>query len=570
MKAKFRFKQKMLTLCCVPLVLLTVISVVIGLIQFKDGMYKETKNSLHSSAIAALNLYDSQGYGDYALKDDGNVWRGMNFDVSTETFIVDGLKEKTGVDITFFYKDTAVMTSITNEDNARWMGMQAGDNIKNYTLAQGAELWYKNIVIDDKMCHAYIIPITQSSDGSVIGAIMASQSADELNQVVNRYIFISVAVSLVILLAVIIFIFWYIGALTKVLHDVRRVLLKVSMGDLSDDRLIKTKRMDEFGELAQGTEKLRIKISELLSETQLGTVKLKEAVERLNVTSDQVISAAKETSSNVEKINTTANVQRDETKNATKDVEMSNQAINLMLDQIKDIDELSNEMERSAKESQRILEGLLESSKVSQETAKDISAQVAVTNESVQQIKSVTEYITDIAEETNLLALNASIEAARAGDAGKGFAVVAQQIQKLAEQSNNSAAQIGENIQELVNKTEGIVSAMAMIGDTLKAQETSVDQTKKIFDELSESIINVNRKESDMQKNVGDMTQAKENMSQLIAGLADSAEDSAAVSENAESMTEQMVAEMEGLASLTSDLTELANKLNENLEKFLA
>lgn len=570
MKAKFRFKQKMLTLCCVPLVLLTVISVVIGLIQFKDGMYKETKNSLHSSAIAALNLYDSQGYGDYALKDDGDVWRGMNFDVSTETFIVDGLKEKTGVDITFFYKDTAVMTSITNEDKARWMGMQAGDNIKNYTLAQGAELWYKNIVIDDKMCHAYIIPITQSSDGSVIGAIMASQSADELNHVVNRYIFISVAVSLVILLAVIIFIFWYIGALTKVLHDVRRVLLKVSMGDLSDERLIKTKRMDEFGELAQGTEKLRIKISELLSETQLGTVKLKEAVERLNVTSDQVISAAKVTSSNVEKINTTANVQRDETKNATKDVEMSNQAINLMLDQIKDIDELSNEMERSAKESQRILEGLLESSKVSQETAKDISAQVAVTNESVQQIKSVTEYITDIAEETNLLALNASIEAARAGDAGKGFAVVAQQIQKLAEQSNNSAAQIGENIQELVNKTEGIVSAMAMIGDTLKAQETSVDQTKKIFDELSESIINVNRKESDMQKNVGDMTQAKENMSQLIVNLADSAEDSAAVSENAESMTEQMVAEMEGLAFLTSDLTELANKLNENLEKFLA
>lgn len=569
MKTKFRFKQRMMTLCCVPLVLLTVISVVIGLIQFKNGMYKETKNSLHSSAIAALNLYDSQGYGDYALKSDGDVWRGMNFDVSTETFIVDGLKEKTGVDITFFYEDTAVMTSITNEDNVRWMGMQAGDNIKNYTLAQGAELWYKNIVIDDKMCHAYIIPITQSSDGSVIGALMASQTADELNEVVNRYIFISVAVSLVILFAVIIFIFWYIGALTKVLHDVRRVLLKVSMGDLSDDRLIRTKRADEFGELAQGTEKLRIKISELLSETQVGTVKLKEAVERLNVTSDQVIRAAKETSSNVEKINTTANVQRDETKNATKDVELTNQAINLMLDQIKDIDELSNEMERSAKESQAILEGLLESSRNSQETAKDIASQVTVTNESVQQIKSVTEYITDIAEETNLLALNASIEAARAGEAGKGFAVVAQQIQKLAEQSNNSAAQIGENIQELVNKTEGIVSAMAMIGDTLKEQEASVDQTKKIFDELSESIVNVNQKESDMQKNVEDMTQAKENMSHLIAGLADSAEDSAAVSENAETMTEQMVSEMEGLASLTSDLTELANKLNENLERFL-
>lgn len=202
-----------------------------------------------------------------------------------------------------------------------------------------------------------------------------------------------------------------------------------------------------------------------------------------------------------------------------------------MLEQIKDISKISEKMTESARESQNILGALLESSRESQDTAKDIEEQVAVTNDSVQQIKSVTEYITDIAEETNLLALNASIEAARAGDAGKGFAVVAQQIQKLAEQSNSSAAQIGANIQELVDKTEGIVKAMSLISNALRKQEESVDQTKRIFDELNESIGDINQKEMDMQKNVTDMNQAKDSMSRIIVGLADSAEENEGIIE---------------------------------------
>ena len=111
----------MLTLCCVPLLLLTVLSLTTGLIQFRSGMYIQTKSSLKSGALAAMNLYTSQGYGDYDLKADGNVWRGMNFNVSQETSVVDDLKEQTGIDITFFYQDTAVMTSICNENGLRWI-----------------------------------------------------------------------------------------------------------------------------------------------------------------------------------------------------------------------------------------------------------------------------------------------------------------------------------------------------------------------------------------------------------------------------------------------------------------
>lgn len=233
-----KFKQKMLTLCCIPLLLLTILSLVIGMVLFRSGMYNQTKSRLKSSALAAMNLYSSQGYGDYSMKADGYVWRGMNFNVSQETSVVDDLKEQTDVDITFFYQDTAVMTSICNDDHIRWIGMKAGDNIKTYTLEQGAQLWYKNIEIDHKMCHAYIIPIVQSSDQTVIGALMASTPTTELENMMTRYIFTSALASAVILIAAALFIFWYIGGLTRVLHDVRHVLLKVSEGDLTDTSLV--------------------------------------------------------------------------------------------------------------------------------------------------------------------------------------------------------------------------------------------------------------------------------------------------------------------------------------------
>lgn len=565
-----KFKQKMLTLCCVPLLLLTILSLIIGLVQFRSGMYNQTKSRLQSSALAAMNLYSSQGYGDYAMKSDGYVWRGMNFNVSQETFVVDDLKEQTDVDITFFYQDTAVMTSIRDENNIRWIGMKAGENIKNYTLGQGAQLWYRNIEIDKKMYHAYIIPIVQSSDETtVIGALMASTPTTELDNMMTRYILTSTLASAIILIAVALFIFWYIGGLTKVLHDVRKVLLKVSEGDLSDERLMSTRRKDEFGELAIGTEKLRTKIDGLLKNIQSGMFKLTEAAEQLNDMSGKNVTAAKEMSTSVEQIYEKANSQKAGTQSASDNVETTRNAIDMMLEQIENINLLSSHMAALSENSQSILNELSESSRNSRETVTEIGYQVTVTNESVEQIKSVTEYITNIADETNLLALNASIEAARAGDAGKGFAVVAQEIQKLAEESNNSAAKIGQNILSLIEKTNGIVTVMDTIKDTLEYQETNIEKTRQIFNDIANDISQITEKEVAMQTNVADMNLAKDNMTRIISDLSESALDNAALSQNATDATERMMNEIENLETLTADLTELAGSLDGNLKAFL-
>lgn len=565
-----KFKQKMFTLYCVPMLVFGILLLFVGLIQFENGMYKETRNSLKSNALAAMSLYNSQGYGDYAIKSDGNVWRGMNFNVSAETGIVDELKEQTGVDITFFFGDTAVMTSIMSESGDRWYGMKAGANISNYTLRQGAQLWYRNIEIDKKLCHAYLIPIVQPGDGTVTGAMMASLPADEFNGIIRQYIVISVLIALAVLLLVGGFIFWYIGGLTKVLHNVREVLLQVSNGQFEDERLMGNKRRDEFGDLASCTEKLRLKIYDILNDIRRGTEKLTEAVERLNTTSDRTTQAAVSMSGSVEQIASTANRQQDGTAQATQDVEATRQAIDEMLLQIEGINQISRDMERMAKESAAILRDLEESSQKAQDTVQDIRNQTDTTNEAVKQIMSVTEYITNIAEETNLLSLNASIEAARAGEAGRGFAVVAQQIQKLAEESNHSAAQIGDNIKDLVEKTEENLAAMNQVGEVLKSQEDKVLRTRDIFGELDRSISMVTDKENNMQQNIRSMNRAKDNMSDVIEELAQSSMTNVNTAQVTAEAAGQVQEEINGITELSSDLTGLAENLNRNLQSFLS
>ncbi len=414
-----------------------------------------------------------------------------------------------------------------------------------------------------------VIHATMQQNPSVMGHDGMTIAIRSLDHMMERYILTSALVSAAVLAMVGAFIFRYIGGLTKLLHNVRRVLLKVSEGDLSDNRLTEIKSKDEFGELASGTEKLRNKVGNLLNDIQAGMLQLTEAAEKLSGMLKQNVLAAREMNDSVGQIHGKANSQKTAAQNASSDVETTRSAIDQMLRQLDDVTLLSGNIAGLSQNSRKILDELSDSSKESREAVKEISRQVAVTNESVQQIKSVTDYITNIAEETNLLALNASIEAARAGAAGKGFAVVALEIQKLAEESNHSASKIGENIRSLVEKTDGIVKVMGSIENALQHQEENVDKTKRLFEEMNRDIIQITEKESDMQVNVSSMNRAKDNMSHMISDLSESAVDNANLSKNAAEVTEQMMREIENLENLTMDLSKLANRLDENLHAFL-
>ena len=213
-------KNRLLLVICSPIVIFAFISLFIGLAQYSTSLYEKTEAHLKSTALAALTMYSGRGYGDYNEKPDGNIWRGMNFNISKETQIVDNLKKQMPIDITVYFKDKAIMTSIFDEDDSRCIGMEIDSSIKRNVITKGYQLWCKSIMINGKECQAYVIPIRQESDDSVVGAIMASQSIKPFKWDITKYIFKTMIVMILTLVTVFLFILRHIDSFTQKFSEV--------------------------------------------------------------------------------------------------------------------------------------------------------------------------------------------------------------------------------------------------------------------------------------------------------------------------------------------------------------
>ena len=191
--------------------------------------------------------------------------------------------------------------------------------------------------------------------------------------------------------------------------------------------------------------------------------------------------------------------------------------------------------------------------------------QTNVTNESAQKIKEATTLITDIAGETNLLSLNASIEAARAGEQGRGFAVVAAQIQKLAEQSDESAKQIESIVLSLIADSNKAVSIMNEVKDIMEQQSENVantnTQVNNLLQDVEESISGIEGVGSKMST----INDVRGNVVDTVQNLSAIAEENAASSEETSASVTEINSIVSDIANNATELKEIAHRLEESV-----
>lgn len=343
--------------------------------------------------------------------------------------------------------------------------------------------------------------------------------------------------------------------------------------DLSDNMAITnvrrySKRPDEVGIVARSILSMRENLldvvkgvsdtadglskaaSSLEAETQQVNVVSDEIAKTMVNVSDSVTAQASETSQGAAEAEGLANKIADNIA-ATENLHDSAAKINKLKDEgLSAIQDLVHDTETSKKSLIMVKDALIQN------------------EQQTQKIALMSQKINEIASQTNLLSLNASIEAARAGDAGRGFAVVADEIGSLAEETDKLTNEIEVIVRELIDKTSETTSNMETMEESFGKQETSVAITGEKFRDIENGISDINNKLNVIIDAGASMQANKDEIVSMIKRLSFTAEENAASSEEVLASVDVQTSSINTLLGMSSELHKAAEELKKKAKLF--
>ncbi len=321
------------------------------------------------------------------------------------------------------------------------------------------------------------------------------------------------------------------------------------------------KQKDEIGVMGRSIDSLRKELVIMMKGISGNSESLYEASGALSTSSGETAIAVEQIEKAISEIAQGATAQAQETQTATEDIILMG---NMIEDTSREMESLRENAEKVRDAGNQAMDILSSLSSVNQRTKEAIQVvydQTNTTNESALKIKEATDIISEIAEETNLLSLNASIEAARA--------VVATQIQKLAEQSNESARQIDDIIHSLIKDSEESVETMKEVRNIIGQQNENVIHTEHAFNNVKEGIDQSIESIEMIASKTQELDEARVRVVDVVQNLNAIAQENAASTEETSASAAEAGTTVESIADNARHLNEIAKQLEENVQKFI-
>ena len=325
---------------------------------------------------------------------------------------------------------------------------------------------------------------------------------------------------------------------------------------------------DDIGDITRSAKLLSEKLNEVMSKSGAMVKELTESGTELSDTAEQAMMASEQVTMAVTDISKGAVSQAESAETAAGDTDGIGRNIENIAGNVQNMDQYAEEMKLACDRAMEALEKLIKQSEEVTVSVKDIGDTINSTNESARSISQFTQAITDIATQTNLLSLNASIEAARAGDAGRGFAVVADEIRALADQSSSSADQIKSIVNRLLADAASSVAVMEKLNESFGIQAKQLDDTRSNMVTMNGNVEKVKDTSADITGRVAELTDEKNSLMEIISDLSAISEENAASTEETNAAMEQLSATFTMISESASNLQKLAGDLTDTMSYF--
>lgn len=563
---KMSIKARLIASSVLPTVVGITVVLIIAIVNMSAGMNAEASNGLVLLAEATKSSYDNTYSGDWRVDNNGNIFKG-DTNLSQKQDGIDKFTDDNDANITIFYGVDSKVTSLRDSNNKRMLSLKAPDSV--WEKVKTGETYKSDHIDIDGVDYTGVYLPLKNYNGNIVGMLFAGEPRTDITSFIIQKVIALVGVTIIVLLVIAVITLMLSRKIANALVIVNRLFVSLSNGDLTmkvDPNMLK--RNDEIGEMAGSVQALISKLNGIVTGLTESADQLYKSGDEMAATASQSSKATEEISSAVEDISKGAVSQAEEIQNASSHIANMGKLIEEIVEKVSNLTQTANVMGNAGDTSMNTMVELSESNDHTTEAVNKIADQIELTNESVGKIGEAAAFITNIADQTSLLALNASIESARAGEAGKGFAVVASEIQKLASQSDEAAGEIKQIIEKLKQESEKTVEEMNSTKLLINEQVVKLNATRDSFVDVSDGI-NVSRQETAaIEINAGSCDDARQQVNDVIANLSAISEQNAASAEETTASMQELTATISMLSTTANDLMKISEKLNSEMKFF--
>jgi methyl-accepting chemotaxis protein len=404
--------------------------------------------------------------------------------------------------------------------------------------------------------------VTNKTVGWKVVGLMNSSEVKESAQPIFMYTLLSIIICSIIGG---ISIYFILKSIIRPIVKLKEHAVRVSEGVLTESIQINT--LDEIGELGQAFDEMRKNLRSLIMDVEdrseqvaASSQQLTASAEQTSLATEQVVMAVQDVAGSAEK----QTVSVDHNVHALQEISLG---VARIVNSVTDLSDLSNHTTLQAEEGGQSVLQVKEQMSSIHESVEKSDHMIRSLYDRSKEINSISVVISGIAKQTNLLALNAAIEAARAGEHGKGFAVVADEVRKLAELSQESAQQISELIIEIQRLTKDTVDTTDKVTQDvaggLKISNEAIQKFEQILTSMNKTtphIDDVSAIAEQISAGVQEVTAIANELAMIAKGNAATSEEVAASAEEQLASMEEISASAQSLSSLSEELKALINK----------